>query len=162
MKSVADVIEGRTAGAHEAVILAAGPSKGFGSLTANKHKCRLDVGGTTIIEHQVENPKLVGIPSRSVCVVTGHLCLQVEHHLQSGGYGGTFAFNPWYGTTNIATGLWLTKKSQSNLVILSGDIIFDPTILRDLLAAERDVLLASSAGRHSTRRTRRSSSRRAA
>ena len=162
MKSVADVIESRTAGEHEAVILAAGPSKGFGSLTANKHKCMLDVGGTTIIEHQVENLKLVGIPPRSVCVVTGHHHRQVEHYLQSGGYGGTFAFNPWYRTTNIATGLWLTKKSQSNLVILSGDIIFDPTILRDLLAAERDVLLASSAGRHSTRRTRRSSSRRTA
>jgi hypothetical protein len=46
------------------------------------------------------------------------------------------------GATNIATGLWLTKKSESNLVILSGDVIFDPTILEDLLAAEGDVVLA--------------------
>ena len=142
MKSVADVIEKRMAGEHAAVILAAGPSKRVGSLTANKHKCLLDVGGTTIIEHQVENLKLVGISSRSVCVVTGHHHLQVEHYLHSGGYGGTFAFNPWYGTTNIATGLWLTKKCESNLVIISGDIIFDPMILRDLLAAEGDVVLA--------------------
>jgi hypothetical protein len=43
MKIVADAIEGRMAGEHEAVILAAGPSTGFGSLTTNKHKCMLDV-----------------------------------------------------------------------------------------------------------------------
>jgi choline kinase len=142
MKSVADAIEGRVAGEHEAVILAAGPSTGFGSLTTNKHKCMLDVGGTTIIKHQVDNLMLAGIPSRSVCVVTGHNHRQIEHYLRSEGYDGTFAFNPWYQTTNIATGLWLTKKSESNLVILASDVIFDPTILKDLLAAEGDVVLA--------------------
>src|SRR5262249_46352226 len=40
------------------------------------------------------------------------------------------------------TGLWLTQKSESNLVILSSDIIFDPAILQDLLAAEGDCVLA--------------------
>jgi choline kinase len=142
MKSIASAIEGSIAGEHEAVILAAGPSKGFGALTANKHKCMLDVGGTTIIAHQIENLKLAGIPSRSICVVTGHHHRQIEHYLRSEGYGGSFAFNPWYQTTNIATGLWLTKKSESNLVILASDVIFDPTILKDLLAAEGDVVLA--------------------
>ena len=64
MKTVADAIEGRMADEHEAVILAAGPAAGFGSLTTNKHKCMLDVGGTTIIEHQIENFVPAGIPSR--------------------------------------------------------------------------------------------------
>jgi choline kinase len=142
MQSVAEAIEKRLASEHEAVILAAGPSKGFGALTANKHKCMLDVGGTTIIGHQIENLKNAGIPSRSICVVTGHHHRQIEHYLRAEGYDGTFAFNPWYETTNIATGLWLTKKSESSLVILSSDVIFDPTILEDLLAAEGDIVLA--------------------
>jgi pyruvate kinase len=142
MKSVAQAVEERLAGEHEAVILAAGPSKGFGALTANKHKCMLDVGGTTIIGHQIENLKAAGIPSRAICVVTGHHHRQIEHYLRAEGFGGTFAFNPWYQTTNIATGLWLTKKSESNLVILASDVIFDPAILNDLLAAEGDVVLA--------------------
>jgi choline kinase len=142
MKSVAAAIEGRLSSEHEAVILAAGPSKGFGALTANKHKCMLDVGGATIIGHQIENLKRAGIPSRSICVVTGYHHRQIEHYLRSEGYGGSFAFNPWYQTTNIAAGLWLTKKSDSNLVVLSSDIIFDPAILNDLLAAEGDVVLA--------------------
>jgi choline kinase len=142
MKSIAAAIEGRLAGEHEAVILAAGPSKGFGALTANKHKCMLDVGGTTIIGHQIDNLKRAGIPSRSICVVTGYHHRQIEHYLRSEGYDGSFAYNPWYQTTNIATGLWMTKMSSSNLVVLSSDIIFDPAILKDLLAAEGDVVLA--------------------
>lgn len=142
MRSVAQAIEGRMAGEHEAVILAAGPSKGFGALTANKHKCMLDVGGTTIIGHQIENLKLAGIPSRAICVVTGHHHRQIEHYLRAEGFDGSFAFNPWYHTTNLATGLWLTKKSESNLVILASDVIFDPTILTDLLAAKGDIVLA--------------------
>src|SRR5262249_7436866 len=52
LKTVAGAIDRHTAGEHEAVIMAAGASTGFGSLTANRHKCMLDVGGTTIIEHQ--------------------------------------------------------------------------------------------------------------
>jgi hypothetical protein len=84
MKTVADAIGERMAGEQEAVILAAGPSTGFGSLTTNKHKCMLDVGGTTIIEHQIENLMLAGIPSRSVCVVTGHHHRQIEHYPRSG------------------------------------------------------------------------------
>src|SRR5207253_11184561 len=45
-------------------------------------------------------------------------------------------------TTNSATGLWLTKKSESNLLIMYSDVIFDPTILEDLLAAEGDIVMA--------------------
>ena len=85
---------------------------------------------------------LAGIPSRSVCVVTGYHHRQIEYYLRSEGYDGAFVFNPWYETTNIATGLWLTRKSELNLVILSSDVIFDQTILEDLLAADGDVVLA--------------------
>jgi hypothetical protein len=58
MKTVADAIEGRMAGEHEPVILTAGSSTGFGSLTTNKHKC--------------------------ICVVTEHHHRQIEHYLHSG------------------------------------------------------------------------------
>jgi len=142
MASVAEAVELGTTWNHEAVILAAGASTGFGALTTNKHKCMLDVGGTTMIEHQLDNLALAGIASRAVCVVTGHNHRPIEHYLRSEGYGGTFAFNPWYQTTNSAAGLWLTKKSAANLVIVYSDIIFDPTILLDLLAAEGDLVLA--------------------
>jgi choline kinase len=77
-----------------------------------------------------------------VCIVTGHNHRPIEHYLRAEGYVGTFAFNPWYKTTNAATALWLTKKNESNLVIVYGDVVFDPTILQDLLAADGDIVLA--------------------
>lgn len=142
MKTIADAVEKKMVRDHEAIILAAGPSTGFGSLTTNKHKCMLDVGGTTIIEHQVESLRSAGIPSRSICIATGHNHRQIEHYLRSEGFAGTFSYNPWFQTTNMATSLWLTKKSGTNVVIVYGDIIFEPSILEDLLAAEGDIVLA--------------------
>lgn len=142
MKTVAEAVEKRLLREHEAIILAAGPSTGFGSLTTNKHKCMLDVGGTTIIEHQVESLVAAGIPSRSVTVATGHNHRQIEHYLRSEGFAGSFAFNPWFQTTSMAASLWLTRKLNVNLVIVYGDIIFEPSILDDLLAADGDIVLA--------------------
>lgn len=141
MKLVAHTVENRLERDYEAVVLAAGPSTGFGSLTTNKHKCMLDVGGTTIIEHQVESLESAGVPHRAVTVVTGHNHRQIEHYLRSEGFGGNFVFNPWFQTTNMATSLWLTRKCESNLVLVYGDVIFEQSILDDLLAADGDIVL---------------------
>ena len=130
------------AGEHEAVILAAGPSTGFGSLTTNKHKCMLDVGGTTIIEHQIEKSN-AGRDSLTIRV-RGHRTQSPPDRALPAlrGLRRHLRLQPVVPDDEHATGLWLTKKSELNLVILYGDIIFDPMILRDLLAAEGDVVLA--------------------
>ncbi|MEZ6195760.1 MAG: pyruvate kinase [Planctomycetota bacterium] len=140
MKNVARTVWGHMERDFDAVILAAGPSNGFGSLTTNKHKCMLDVGGTTIISHQIENLALAGIDSTRVTVVTGHNQLQVEHYLKSEGFKGEFVYNPWFQTTNMATSLWLTRQSNPAILVY-GDIIFDPAILEDLIAKDGDIVL---------------------
>ena len=71
-----------------------GPSTGFGSLTTNKHKCMLDVGGTTIVSHQLENLRACGIRDDRITVVTGHNHAQIEHYLRGEGFGGSFVYNP--------------------------------------------------------------------
>jgi len=125
---------------HKVVILAAGPSTGFGSLTSNKHKAMLDVGGTTIIRHQLENLAACGIPEHHVTVVTGHNYLPIEHYLRGEGFSGRFVYNPWYQTTNVLASLWLAQP-KGNTIILYGDIIFDHTILVDLLASRGPAVL---------------------
>jgi choline kinase len=42
----------------------------------------------------------------------------------------------------MAVSLWLAQKRDVNLIICYGDIIFDPSILEDLIAAEGDIVLA--------------------
>jgi pyruvate kinase len=141
MKRVAQTIEKALDHEYGAVILAAGASTGFGSLTTNKHKCMLDVGGTTIVSHQLENLRACGIRDEHVTVVTGHNHAQIEHYLRGEGFSGTFVYNPWFATTNMLVSLWLARPDR-NLVILYGDIIFDPGILADVLATPGEAVLA--------------------
>lgn len=141
MFRVARAVEDSLARDFEAVIMAAGNSMGFGSLTKNKHKCMLDVGGTTIINHIMKNLMLSGIPSEKVTIVTGHNNRQIEHYMADDIFDGNFVFNPWYQTTNMAVSLWLAQKRDSSLILCYGDIIFDPSILEDLIATEGDIVL---------------------
>ena len=144
MKRIAQTVERVLDHEFGAVILAAGPSTGFGSLTTNKHKCMLDVGGTTIVCHQLENLRACGIRDDRITVVTGHNHAQIEHYLRGEGFGGSFVYNPWFATTNMLVSLWLARPDQ-NLVVLYGDIIFDPGILADVLATPDDAVLAVDA-----------------
>jgi|GEM_PF-1349586 pyruvate kinase len=133
MRHVARTVERWQDSEYRAVILAAGPSTGFGSLTTNKHKCMLDVGGTTIIMHQIDNLRKCGIPDDRISVVIGHNHHQIETYLRGEGFLGHFVFNPWFATTNMLTSLWLARET-GNLIVVYGDIIFDRGILADLLA----------------------------
>ncbi len=142
MARVARCVEDSIARDFEAVIMAAGPSTGFGSLTRNKHKCMLDVGGSTIINHIMDNLFLAGITSDKVTIVTGHNNRQIEHYMAADVFDGQFVYNPWYQTTSMAVSLWLAQKRDVNLILCYGDIIFDPSILEDLIATEGDIVLA--------------------
>ncbi len=141
MRQIARTVEKQLDHQYGAIILAAGPSTGFGSLTTNKHKCMLDVGGTTIISHQLENLRACGIRDEHVTVVTGHNHAQIEHYLRGEAFSGSFVYNPWYATTNMLVSLWLARP-DSNIVVVYGDIIFDPTILTDILATPGDAVAA--------------------
>ncbi len=144
MRQIAETVERRQNSEYGAIILAAGPSTGFGSLTTNKHKCMLDVGGTTIISHQLENLRACGVRDEDIVVVTGHNHAQVEAYLRGEGFGGRFAYNPWYATTNMLVSTWLAKPAE-NFILLYGDIVFERGILADVLATPGDVVLAVDA-----------------
>jgi pyruvate kinase len=141
LREVARAAETELATDHEVIILAAGPSTGFGSLTTNKHKCMLDVGGCTIIRHQLENLAACGIRQERITVVTGHNHLQIETYLRGEGFRGRFLHNPWFASTNMAASLWLAQ-SQGPAIVLYGDIIFDRAILADVLATPGEAVLA--------------------
>jgi choline kinase len=101
----------------------------------------LDVGGSTIIQHQLDNLRLCGIPDNRVTIVTGHNHAQFEHYLRGEGFGGDFVFNPWYQTTNMLVSLWLARP-RGNTIVLYGDIVFDHSVLVDVLASRGSAVLA--------------------
>ena len=122
-------------------ILAAGFSSDFGSLTTHKHKCLLDVGGQTIIEHQLENISMCGISSENVQIITGYNYLQLEEYIKSGIHKSGFVYNPWYLSTNLLVSLWMSGRPDGACVVLYGDIVFDRNILCALLRRRDDFCL---------------------
>lgn len=122
-------------------ILAAGFSSDLGSLTTHKHKCLLDVGGQTIIEHQLENLMRCGVSSENAQVITGYNYQQLEEYLRSGGHKARFVYNPWYLSTNLLVSLWMSGRPDAACVVLYGDIVFDWHILSDLLKRSDDFCL---------------------
>lgn len=122
-------------------ILAAGFSSDFGSLTTHKHKCLLDVGGQTIIEHQLENISRCGISSENIQIITGYNYLQLEEYIKSGMHKVSFVYNPWYLSTNLLVSLWMSGRPDGAYVVLYGDIVFDRNILSGLLKRRDDFCL---------------------
>jgi choline kinase len=115
----------------KAVILAAGQGKRFGWLSHYRPKCLLNLGPTTIIEHQIANLRLHDISD--ITVVVGYRANQVHHRL---GDSVHYIYNPDYKTTNSLYSLWLARRqAEDGFVLLNGDVVFHPQILSELLAS---------------------------
>ncbi|MBI3951691.1 MAG: phosphocholine cytidylyltransferase family protein [Acidobacteria bacterium] len=115
----------------KAVILAAGQGKRLGRLNHHRPKCLLNLGPTTIIEHQIANLRLHDITD--ITVVVGYRAEQVKHWL---GDSVHYICNPDYAATNSLYSLWLARgQAEDGFVLLNGDVVFHPQILGKLLAS---------------------------
>jgi choline kinase len=117
----------------EAIVLCAGRGTRLLPLTADRPKCLLPVRGKTILEHILDNLKEAGISP--VHLVTGFKRGQIEALVREGNYSDVdFVFNPDFADTNTAWSLNLALKAvDADVVLLNGDVFFDPEILRELL-----------------------------
>jgi choline kinase len=120
-----------------AVILAAGESRRLLQLTRDIPKCLLEVGGKSILEHQVESLRAAGV--EEISVVTGH----AEEPLRRvGGPSLDYILNADYATTNSIYSLWLAREAAAGgFVLMNGDVLFDPRLLRSLLDDPREDVL---------------------
>lgn len=116
-----------------AIILAAGKSRRLGGLTEARPKCLLPLGGQTILDHQRENLRAVGITD--ITIVTGFCDALVRRHCPK---GVTFVENPVYDRTNSIYSLWLGLRGRrGSVVVLNSDVVFHPGILQRLLGSSR-------------------------
>lgn len=132
-----------------AVILAAGIASRLRPLTNDTPKCLLPIGGTTILAHTIEN--LLTNAITDILIVTGYRAEQIHDYmkLRFPDLGIAFVHNEVYATTNNIYSLWLTREHirGNDMLLLDSDIIFDPRILRMLLASgHRDCLAMRSEG----------------
>jgi len=119
----------------KAIILAAGRGKRLYPYTKYIPKCLLDIGGVTILEHQINSIRDCGI--NEVVIVIGFGFDKVENFLRN--YDGLglkikTLYNPFYQTTNSLISLWIARgEMDRDIVVMNGDDVFEIDVLDSAL-----------------------------
>ena len=134
----------------QAVILAAGMGNRLKAVTGGQAKALLEVGGRSLILHQLEALADHGVGP--VLVIVGYQAKQVQ--LEIGGRAETL-LNDRFAETNSLYSLWLARRwINGPFVLLNCDLFFDPQILGQVLEESGNVLAydsTSSRGREQTK-----------
>ena len=130
-----------------AIILAAGTGTRLRPLTENIPKPLLEIGDMTLLERMLINCKNGGITE--FIVVVGHKkekVLDLISELEKK-YGViiTAVENKKYDSTNTSCSVYLaTKDLNDSVVIINGDNLVDPLIIRGIAYAERTSLIVDN------------------
>jgi len=126
----------------QAVILAAGMGKRLKSLTANNTKCMIKVNGVTLIERMLK--QLDSLNLRKIIIVEGYEGQKLIDYISTLEVKTPIEFidNPIYDTTNNIYSLALAgdKLKEDDTLLLESDIIFEDSLLKDLIKDPRDTL----------------------
>lgn len=119
----------------QAIILAAGMGKRLGRYTQDGTKCMVKVNGVSLIERILSALEAAGI--QRVVLVVGYRAEKLKIFLD-GAFPGLqliYVSNDIYDKTNNIYSLWLAREyllSQDTL-LLESDLIFEPTLLKELV-----------------------------
>src|SRR5690625_911508 len=131
----------------KAVILAAGVGSRLRPITDSKPKCMVTVAGKPILEHQISAYLDAGISN--IVVVAGYRADMVQKWCEER-YPKhvNVIVNSRYETTNNMYSLYLARgEVQSDGFILSnGDVVYDPSIIKDLVEHPGEDLIGTEAG----------------
>ncbi len=129
----------------KAVLLAAGSSTRLLPLTENTPKCLLDVGGKTLLEHQLDALAVCGVSE--LIIVTGYLSQMLEEKIEQVGerypFKFSFVHNALYAETNNIYSLWTAREALKDtaFLCLHADVLFHSQILRGGATSSDDVCL---------------------
>lgn len=127
------------------VILAAGRGRRLGKAAEGKPKCLVEVGGQSILVHQLRALDRYGIDNYLI-VVGYEFGLVIEEAKRLVGNRATFIYNPIYDITNTSFSLWLAIRDLSeSLYFLNGDVLFSPEVISRLSASPYTSALALEA-----------------
>ena len=112
-----------------AIILAAGVGSRLRPLTDDRPKCLLEVGGQTLIDHQLAMLGRYGVTD--MIVVVGYRGEKIRRHL---GARARYIDNERYDSTNSLYSLWLAREELgSGALILNSDVFAQPLLFDRLL-----------------------------
>lgn len=104
-------------------------------LTRDRHKVLLEIGGKSLVEHQLEAFKEVGI--EEAIFVVGHKAELIQSKLGDHYNGIEIKYipNPHYSTHNIDYSLYLAKEEVKgeDFIYFEADMFFHPKILKNIM-----------------------------
>ncbi len=121
-----------------AVLLAAGTGSRLQPLTHDAPKCLTEVSGAPILERFVRC--LYRHDFRRLVVVVGHQerCIREFLSEHARGLRIDYVVNRCYRTTNNMYSLWLARRAiQEPFVLVECDLVFDPSLLEDMLVPNK-------------------------
>jgi choline kinase len=111
-----------------AIILAAGQGSRLWPYTQDRPKCLLEIGGKTLLEHQVQALRDQDV--ERIVVVTGYLGHKVREVL---GVHVEYVRNPLFVHTSSMYSLWLARDMASDgCIVLNAEVLFHVGILQAL------------------------------
>lgn len=118
-----------------AIILAAGQGSRLLPLTLTVPKCLIEVGGKTILRHQLDALRSAGV--ESFTVVAGYRAEQIEQkaaELSRSGFNIEVLYNPFWALASSIGSVWIARERlRRPFLLLNGDTIFDEDLLREAL-----------------------------
>ena len=121
-----------------ALLLAAGTGSRLLPLTQDSPKCLTLVNEISILARLIESLKEQGF--KRLVVVTGHLQGSIEDFLgtKSDDMVIEYVHSPLYKTTNNIYSLWMARKIiDEPFVLLESDLVFDTTLLDEMIYPDR-------------------------
>jgi choline kinase len=121
------------------IILAAGEGRRLRPLTDRMPKCLVEVNGRPLLDWQLCAARDAGI--RNIAIVRGFRAEAIQFP------GVSYFENPAYASTNMVESLWRAESVFGDGCIVSyGDIVYEPEVLRRLLASARDISVVVDRG----------------
>ena len=121
-----------------AVFLAAGTGNRLRPITDNMPKCLTKVNEKEILAHLVDT--LHQHNFQRLIMVVGYLEQRIRDFLAeiAGDLTVEYVVSPKYRTTNNIYSLWLARNEiQADFVLFESDLMFDPSLLEDMLVPGR-------------------------
>lgn len=133
----------------KALILNSGLGRRMGEYQRHGPKCLLKIHGEeTILSRQVHF--LLQHDIQEIVITTGPFASMIAAYLEQHFPGGHFRYvhNPCYESTNYIYSIYLAQKEiEGSLLLLHGDLVFDPSLLTKTIESEAEnTVLVHAAG----------------
>lgn len=120
-----------------AIILAAGHGSRLRPYTDDRPKCMVELAGKPLLHRQLAVLREAGI--EDILVIGGYRADRLEAE------GIRVAINPAYDRTNMVATLFCAEdwmRAGEDLLVAYGDIVYEPRVLRSLLATDAPVAIS--------------------